>query len=56
MTHEPVDFLLLQLAPSPIPWCSKLSKREPLGHPRLRSPTLLTIAYDTLNLGMIEEF
>ena len=28
--------------PSPTPWCSKLSKREPSGHPRLWSPTLLT--------------
>ena len=32
------------VAPSPTPWCSKLSKREPSGHPRLWSPTyLLTI-------------
>ena len=23
------------VAPSPTPWCSKLSKREPSGHPRL---------------------
>ena len=30
------------VAPSPTPWCSKLSKREPSGHPRLWSPTLLT--------------
>ena len=29
------------VAPSPTPWCSKLSKRETSGHPRLRSPTLL---------------
>ena len=29
------------VAPSPTPWCSKLSKREPSGHPRLWSPTLL---------------
>ena len=28
------------VAPSPTPWCSKLSKREPSGHPRLWSPTL----------------
>ena len=27
------------VAPSPTPWCSKLSKREPSGHPRLWSPT-----------------
>ena len=25
----------------PTPWCSKLSKREPSGHPRLWSPTTL---------------
>ena len=31
------------VAPSPTPWCSKLSKREPSGHPRLWSPTLLTL-------------
>ena len=30
------------VAPSPTPWCSKLSKREPSGHPRLWSPTLFT--------------
>ena len=30
------------VAPSPTPWCSKLSKREPTGHPRQWSPTLLT--------------
>ena len=29
------------VAPSPTPWCSKLSKREPSGHPRLWSPTTL---------------
>ena len=29
------------VASSPTPWCSKLSKREPSGHPRLWSPTLL---------------
>ena len=34
------------VAPSPTPWCSKLSKREPSGHPRLWSTTyLLTILY-----------
>ena len=33
------------VAPSPTPWCSKLSKREPSGHPRLWSPTLLTYIY-----------
>ena len=27
------------VAPSPTPWCSKLSKREPSGHPRLWSLT-----------------
>ena len=32
------------VAPSPTPWCSKLSKREPSGHPRLWSPTLLLIS------------
>ena len=31
------------VVPSPTPWCSKLSKREPSGHPRLLSPTLLII-------------
>ena len=30
------------VAPSPTPWFSKLSKREPSGHLRLWSPTLLT--------------
>ena len=30
------------VAPSPTHWCSKLSKREPSGRPRLWSPTLLT--------------
>ena len=30
------------VAPSLTPWCSKLSKRKPSGHPRLGSPTLLT--------------
>ena len=34
------------VAPSPTPWCSKLSKREPSGHPRLWSPTLLHIVYN----------
>ncbi len=29
------------VAPSPKPWCIKLSKRDPSGHPRLWSPTLL---------------
>ena len=29
------------VAPSPTPWCSKLSKREPSGHPRLWSPTFI---------------
>ena len=33
------------VAPSPTPWCSKLSKREPSGHPRLSSPTLLIYIY-----------
>ena len=33
------------VAPSPTPWCSKLSEREPSGHPRLWSPTLLTYLY-----------
>ena len=28
------------VAPSPTPWCSKLSEREPSGHPRLWSPTI----------------
>ena len=31
------------VAPSLTPWCSKLSKREPSGHPRLWSPTLLLL-------------
>ena len=31
------------VAPSPTPWYSKLSKREPSGRPRLWSPTLLLI-------------
>ena len=29
------------VAPSPTPWCSKLSKREPSSYPRLCSPTTL---------------
>ena len=29
------------IAPPHTPWCIKLSKREPSGHPRLWSPTLL---------------
>ena len=29
------------VAPSPTPRCSKLSKREPSGHPRLWSPTYI---------------
>ena len=29
------------IAPSPTPWCCKLSKRELSGYPRLWSPTLL---------------
>ena len=33
------------VAPSPTPCCSKLSKREPSGHPRLWSPTLLFYIY-----------
>ena len=28
-------------APYSTPWCSSYQKREPSGHPRLRSPTLL---------------
>ena len=39
------------VAPSPTPWCSKLSKREPSGHPRLWSPTLLTYR-KTKKIGM----
>ena len=31
------------VAPSPTHWCSKLSIRGPSGHPRLWSPTLLTL-------------
>ena len=27
--------------PSPTTWCSSYRKKEPPGHPRLRSPTLL---------------
>ena len=33
------------VAPSHTQWCSKLSKREPSGHPRLWSPTLLLYIY-----------
>ena len=33
------------VAPSPTPWCSKLSKREPSGHPRLWSPTFYLYIY-----------
>ena len=39
------------VAPSPTPWCSKLSKREPSGHPRLWSPTLLTYEGNAIALG-----
>ena len=38
------------VAPSPTPWCSKLSKREPSGHPRLWSPTLLTYCYTSYEM------
>ena len=31
------------VAPSPTPWCSKQSKGERSSHPRLWSPTLLTL-------------
>ena len=31
------------VAPSPTPWCSKLSEREPSGHPRLWSPTFFIV-------------
>ena len=31
------------VAPSPTTWCSKLSKREPSGHPRLWSPTFILL-------------
>ena len=34
------------VAPSPTPWCSKLSKRELSGHSRLWSPTLLTYPWE----------
>ena len=34
------------VAPSPTPRCSKLSKREPSGHPRLWSPTYRHIYTD----------
>ena len=34
------------VAPSPTPRCSKLSKREPSGHPRLWSSTLLFFVID----------
>ena len=37
------------VAPSPTPWCSKLSKREPSGHPRLWSSTYLYIHIVFLN-------
>ena len=33
------------VAPSPTHWCSKLSKREPSGHPRLWSPTMYIYIY-----------
>ena len=33
------------VAPSPTPRCFTYRKREPSGHPRLRSPTLLTFTY-----------
>ena len=38
------------VAPSPTPWFSKLSKREPSGHPRLWSPTLLTYLLETFRI------
>ena len=33
------------VATSPTPWCSKLSKREPSGHPRLWSPSFYFYIY-----------
>ena len=36
--------------PSPTPWCSKLSKREPSGHPRLWSPTLLFYVLNSVTM------
>ena len=37
------------VAPSPTPWCSKLSKREPSGHPRLWSPTTNTCGHKQIS-------
>ena len=42
------------VAPSPTPWCSKLSKREPSGHPRLWSPTLLTIMHENYVINLFQ--
>ena len=44
------------VAPSPTPWCSKLSKREPSGHPRLWSPTLLYIYILIVNNVSITDY
>ena len=47
------------VAPTPTPRCSKLSKREPSGHPRLWSPTLLISVYFVTyqrNLGYLKQF
>ena len=38
------------VAPSPTPWCSKLSKREPSGHPRLWSPTFTCVVVSSFFL------
>ena len=44
------------VAPSPTPWCSKLSKREPSGHPRLWSPTLLFYINLKKNVKSLRKF
>ena len=38
--------------PSSTPWCSRYRKKEPSGHPRLCSPTLLTLLLSSLLCSM----
>ena len=44
------------VALSPTSWYSKLSKKEPSGHPWLRSPTLLTYEVHRHSVSVIENY